>query len=598
MHSYGVSQQNNHLHFSVFVTDADNVELCFFDEKGNLITKHRLNADGNRWSLSLNAQKDIYRYAYCITRGKKSIFLADPFATNMNDLAAWRRKKTWPAPVSRVEETPFDWQNDRAPNTPWNKTVIYEAHVKGLTQLLEEIPKTQRGTYLALAHKKIIAHLQSLGITALELLPVHGKSEDFFLHTKGLVNYWGYNTLAYFAPESEYALKDAVTEFKTMVRALHSAGIEVILDVVYNHTGEGGPDAPTVCFRGLAEKVYYRVNDDGAYVDYTACGNTLNTDHPHTQEMVLASLRYWVETMHVDGFRFDLAPTIFREGETVDFTHALHQAIMSDPVLKNVKFIAEPWDIGPNGYQRGRFPEPWREWNDIFRDAARRFWKGEGLARELAHAMTEKTENAIQFVTCHDGFTLHDLVSYEKKHNHANGEENRDGTDHNHSFNCGVEGTSANADVLALRQKQMRNFLFTLFFAQGTPMLRAGDEIAQTQQGNNNAYCQDNEISWIHWTTQDTALLQFLETLMRVRAEVKTTMARYGVSTEIKSDTAFEMFSGNYIFFFNAAPVSKIFSVKNFTLKEILHTARNPHKERISGIILVSPQSAVLCELS
>ncbi|MBV6492173.1 MAG: Glycogen operon protein GlgX [Turneriella sp.] len=593
--SYGVVSEKGKLYFTLFASGADKVDVCFFDEDGALLSQHGMVCAENVWSISLPENLLYTRYAYALYRNGEVLYLADPFAKNMDDLALWRAQKKWPCPVARTVVPNFDWQGDTLPRVPLHATVIYEAHVKGLTKLFPEVPAGIRGTYLGICHTSLIQHLKNLGVTTLELLPVHGKSEDVFLKEKNLTNYWGYNTLAYFAPESEYALNSAITEFKTMVRFLHKAGIEVILDVVYNHTGEGGKDARAISFRGLAENTYYRTDEAGRYIDYTACGNTLDTDNPHTLEMVLESLRYWANEMHVDGFRFDLAPTLFRRNGVVDFTHELNQKILADPVLGKLKLIAEPWDLGEGGYQRGKFPEPWLEWNDVFRDSARKFWKGDGYAHDLMYAMANSTLRSVNFFACHDGFTLHDLVSYEKKRNEANGEDNRDGADHNFSFNCGEEGESKNPVVLELRMRQMRNFWLTLAFAQGIPMVRAGDEIASSQQGNNNAYAQDNAISWIDWTKMNLELMQFVQELFSLRTRFREVSQRYGVRVDAKSDYTFELSSAEYKLFFNAAVTSTFFSIKGQVYKELLHTARNVMEEPIYDVLYLPPQSAVVC---
>ena len=430
-----------------------------------------------------------------------------------------------------IDTSAFDWNGDQLLRTPWNETVIYELHVKGLTKLHQEVEELKRGTYAGLASQKIIRYLKDLGVTAVELLPIHHHVNNRFLVDKGLVNYWGYNTIGFFAPDSRYSssgmLGQQIIEFREMVKSFHRAGIEVILDVVYNHTAEGNHQGPTLSFRGIDNTTYYRISPENSryYVDFTGTGNSLNMRHPTVIQMIMDSLRYWIQEMHVDGFRFDLASTLARELYDVDRLSSFFEVIQQDPIISRVKLIAEPWDVGSGGYQVGNFPPLWAEWNGKFRDTIRRFWKGdESQVAEMAYRLTGSSDlyqtegrsphASINFVTCHDGFTLNDLVSYNQKHNEANGEENRDGTDYNLSWNCGVEGPTNDPKILELRERQMRNFMATLFIAQGVPMIRAGDEISRTQKGNNNAYCQDNSISWIDWTMDDRkrSLLEFTRT--------------------------------------------------------------------------------------
>ena len=441
-------------------------------------------------------------------------------------------------PKGVVVDPSFDWEDDRPPETPWHQTVIYEAHVKGLTRLHPEVPPALRGTYAGVAHPAVLEHLQSLGVTALELLPVHAIVDDYFLVQKRLRNYWGYNTLAFFAPAGRYAAGaepgEQVREFKRMVKALHRAGIEVILDVVYNHTAEGNHLGPTFSLKGLDNPTYYRLvrHNPRFYMDYTGCGNSLNMMHPQSLKLVMDSLRYWIQEMHVDGFRFDLAATLARELHEVDRLGAFFDIIHQDPVISRAKLIAEPWDVGEGGYQVGNFPVLWAEWNGRYRDTVRAYWRGDpGTVAELGYRLTGSSDlyeedgrhphASINFITAHDGFTLHDLVSYHHKHNEANGEGNRDGDNHNLSYNFGVEGPSDDPAIVALRERQKRNFLATLFFSQGVPMLCAGDEMGRTQQGNNNAYCQDNEISWVNWrlSTRDRELLDFARRVAALRRE-------------------------------------------------------------------------------
>ncbi len=438
-------------------------------------------------------------------------------------------------PKCVVVDQAFSWGDDAPPRTPWHKTLIYELHVKGFTARHPDVPMEFRGTYSGLTSPAALNYLRSLGITAVELMPVHQALTERRLRDQGLVNYWGYNSLGFFAPDARYAssglLGQQVAEFKSVVRCLHREGIEVILDVVYNHTGEGDHLGPTLCFRGIDNAAYYRLNEEdrSRYVDYTGCGNTLNAMHPRVLQLIMDSLRYWVLEMHVDGFRFDLASALARELHDVDRLGAFFDIIHQDPVLSRVKLIAEPWDLGEGGYQVGNFPVLWAEWNGKYRDTMRRYWKGDGgQVADLAYRLTgssdlyERTGRrpyaSINFVTAHDGFTLRDLVSYNDKHNEANGEENRDGCDDNLSWNCGVEGPTDDPDVLALRARQVRNVLATMIVSHGVPMLTAGDEIGRTQDGNNNAYCQDGELSWIDWDLERPAqdLLEFTRYLIRL----------------------------------------------------------------------------------
>ena len=450
------------------------------------------------------------------------------------DLAIDTQDSAGHAPLSQVVETAFSWGEDRAPNTPWHKTLIYEAHVKGFTKRHPDVPEQLRGTYLGLASDAAVEHLLALGITAVELMPVHHHVDDGFLLERGLSNYWGYNTLSFFAPDERYAVRcgiPTVVQFKTMVRNLHRAGIEVILDVVYNHTSEGNHLGPTLSMRGVDNASYYRLSpeDRRYYMDFTGCGNTLNMQHPRVLQLIMDSLRYWVLEMHVDGFRFDLASTLARELYDVNKLGAFFDIIHQDPILSQVKLIAEPWDVGPGGYQVGNFPVLWTEWNGRYRDALRCFWRGDGGgASEVATRLAGSSDlyeqsgrrpyASINFVTCHDGFTLEDLVSYNEKHNAANGEENRDGNNDNLSWNCGVEGPTDDPAIRELRDRQKRNFIATLLFSQGVPMLCGGDEIGHTQHGNNNAYCQDNEVSWLSWELgeRECDLLEFTRRVSRI----------------------------------------------------------------------------------
>ena len=429
-------------------------------------------------------------------------------------------------PKSVVVDPSFDWGDDALLRIPWNETIIYEAHVRGMTMRHPAIAPEIRGTYAAIGSEPVIRHLQSLGITALELLPVQQHINDRELLGRSLVNYWGYNTIGFFTPDFRYAAATSpghqVQEFKLMVKALHAAGIEVIMDVVYNHTAEGNQLGPTLCFKGIDNASYYCLSPDDPryYMDFSGCGGCFNMRHPRVLQFVMDSLRYWVTEMHVDGFRFDLAATLAREFYEVDRLSTFFDVISQDPVLSQVKLIAEPWDLGPGGYQVGNFPELWNEWNGKYRDAVRRFWKGDdGQLSEIGYRLTGSSDlykrsnrnphASVNFITCHDGFTLRDLVSYNAKHNEANGEDNRDGSDNNDSWNCGVEGPTDDPEIIALRLRQMKNFIATLFLSQGTPMLFGGDEFGKTKLGNNNTYCQDNELSWFHWETDDDACKLF-----------------------------------------------------------------------------------------
>ncbi len=442
------------------------------------------------------------------------------------------------APLAVVVDTAFTWGGDKLLRTPWHETIIYELHVKGFTQKLPGIPDHLRGTYGGIATEPAIEHLKGLGVTAVELLPVHYFPDDRHLLEKGLRNYWGYNSLGFFAPQPRYTHnpnpRDAVNEFKTMVRGLHNAGIEVILDVVYNHTAEGNQMGPTLSFRGIDNHSYYKLSPDNKryHMDFTGCGNTPGMQHPRVLQMIMDSLRYWVLEMHVDGFRFDLASALARELYDVNKLSTFFDIIQQDPVLNQVKLIAEPWDVGPGGYQVGNFPGLWTEWNGKYRDCVRRFWKSDGdTLNEFASRLTGSSDlyqwggrkpfASINFVTCHDGFTLQDLVSYNEKHNEANGENNADGANDNNSWNCGVEGPTDDPKILALRSQQKRNFLATLILSQGVPMLLAGDEFSHSQQGNNNGYCQDSELTWLDWEWNDEqrSLLKFAQEVIRIRKE-------------------------------------------------------------------------------
>jgi isoamylase len=452
------------------------------------------------------------------------------------DLSRDERDDAAHVPKCVVVDPSFTWGDDRPPRTPWHRTVIYEVHVKGFTARHPDVPPELRGKYAGLASPPAVEYLQHLGVTAVELLPVHHFVRDRRLTERGLTNYWGYNTIGFLAPDAQYASAgvrgEQVREFKTMVRTLHAAGIEVILDVVYNHTAEGNHLGPTLCFRGIDNAAYYRLvaEDRRYYMDYTGCGNTLNMMHPRALQLIMDSLRYWVLEMHVDGFRFDLAAALAREMHAVDRLSAFFDLIHQDPVVSQVKLIAEPWDLGEGGYQVGNFPPGWAEWNGQYRDTIRRYWRGDGgQVADLGYRLTGSSDlyepdgrrpsASVNFVTAHDGFTLVDLVSYDRKHNEANGEDNRDGTDDNLSWNCGVEGPTDDPAIVALRERQMRNLLATLLLSQGVPMLLGGDEVARSQQGNNNAYCQDSDMSWFAWplSRAQRAQLEFVRRLIGLR---------------------------------------------------------------------------------
>ena len=545
--------------FALFSEGAEKVELCLFDELG---TETRIDVaaqDSYVWHCYLPTVQPGQRYGYRVhgpwnpaegQRFNSAKLLLDPYAKAVSGQIDWDQalfsydfgdedsfndEDSAPHMMMGVVINPFfNWEGDRTPRTPYHKSVIYEAHVKGLTQQHPEVPEDQRGTYAGVAHPAVIAHLKKLGVTAIELMPVHQFVQDSTLLDQGLRNYWGYNTIGFFAPHNEYHstndLGGQVQEFKAMVRALHQADIEVILDVVYNHTAEGNHMGPTLSMKGIDNQAYYRTveGDQKFYMDYTGTGNTLNVRHPHSLQLIMDSLRYWVTEMHVDGFRFDLASALAREFYDVDKLATFFELVQQDPVVSQVKLIAEPWDVGPGGYQVGNFPPQWTEWNGKYRDTVRDFWRGEpATLGEFASRITGSADlyehsgrrpfASINFVTAHDGFTLRDLVSYNEKHNEANGEGNNDGESHNRSWNCGVEGPTDDPEVLALRSRQQRNYLATLLLSQGTPMVLHGDELGRTQDGNNNTYCQDNELSWINWDTMDGPLTEFVAAVTHLR---------------------------------------------------------------------------------
>ena len=542
----GATYDGSGTNFALFSEVATGVELCLFEDAAAGVvgkeTRLRLpERDAFVWHGYLPNIGPGQRYGFRVhgpydpgqgLRCNPNKLLLDPYAKAIEGAIDWDEslfgyrfddqdarndKDSAPHMVKGVVISPFfDWQNDRPPRHPYNETVIYEAHVRGLTIRHPQIPEELRGTYAALGHPVMIEHFRRLGVTAVELMPVHHFVQDHYLQDKGLRNYWGYNTLGFFAPYNHYSSAGdrggQVQEFKTMVRRLHEAGIEVILDVVYNHTAEGNQQGPTLSLRGIDNQAYYRLvgDDPSYYMDYTGTGNSLNVRHPHTLQLIMDSLRYWVTEMHVDGFRFDLAATLAREFHDVDRLAAFFDLVQQDPIVSQVKLIAEPWDVGEGGYQVGNFPPQWSEWNGKYRDTVRDYWRGESATlAEFASRVTGSSDlyesdgrrpyASINFVTAHDGFTLHDLVSYNDKHNEENLEDNNDGESHNRSWNHGAEGPTDDLEILALREQTKRNFITTLFLSQGVPMLLHGDELGRTQRGNNNAYCQDTELSWVDW---------------------------------------------------------------------------------------------------
>jgi isoamylase len=563
----GATWDGSGVNFSIFAESAEAVELCLFDSPESVHEDQRLSLKVRTtgvWHCYVPGLAPGQLYGYRVhgpheplkgLRFNSNKLLLDPYAKGIGRSLVWddslfgytighededtsfdERDSAPYAPLGCVVDEAYDWEGDLPPGRPWHDTIIYETHVKGFTQRCPEVTESLRGTYAGLGSEPMIRYLSDLGVTAVELMPVHHFLQDRHLIERGLSNYWGYNTLSFFAPEPTYASRDtpggAIREFKTMVKSLHSAGIEVILDVVYNHTAEGNHLGPTLSFRGIDNQAHYRLveGNERYYMDYTGCGNTLNMMHPHSLRLLMDSLRYWVSEMHVDGFRFDLAAALARELHEVDALGSFFDTIYQDPILATVKLIAEPWDLGEGGYQVGNFPIGWTEWNGLYRDAVRKFWRGdEGISGEAATRLSgsadlyESTRRrpfaSINFVTAHDGFTLKDLVSYNQKHNEANGDENRDGADDNHSWNCGVEGETDDPLVLALRARQQRNMLATLLFSQGVPMICGGDEVGRTQKGNNNSYCQDNELVWYDWDLRDEneSLLTFTKRLIRIR---------------------------------------------------------------------------------
>jgi isoamylase len=568
----GATYDGQGVNFSVFSEVAENVDLCLFDQDGRETVVRLPETTAFCWHGYVPGLRPGQRYGFRVSgpwkpneglRCNSSKLLLDPYAraidgevrdepaifghviaadgsatdvANLEDSAAF-------VPRGVVVDPTFDWSGDSPPNRPLHETIIYELHVKGFTMTCGALPPEIRGTYAGLAHPHAIDYLQRLGVTAVELMPIHQFVHDGVLRARGLRNYWGYNSIGYFAPHAEYASRcgtaNQIAEFREMVKALHRAGLEVILDVVYNHTAEGNERGPMLCFRGLDNRAYYRLNADqpAYYTDYTGTGNSLNMRNAHVLHLIMDSLRYWVLDMHVDGFRFDLAATLARGLHEVDRLSAFFDLIQQDSVLSRVKLIAEPWDVGEGGYQVGNFPPLWSEWNGKYRDSIRDYWRGaDGTLAEFASRLTGSSDlyagngrrpyASINFVTSHDGFTLRDLVSYNEKDNEANGDENRDGESHNRSWNCGVEGPTDDPDIQALRARQQRNFIATLLLSQGVPMLLGGDELGRTQLGNNNAYCQDNELTWFNWQQTDSTLLEFTQRLIALRKEHPTFMRR------------------------------------------------------------------------
>jgi glycogen operon protein len=565
----GATWDGEGVNFALFSENATRVELCLFDGHDSAHESHRIPMEERTdqvWHMYLPEVRPGQHYGYRVHgpyapeaghRFNPAKLLIDPYAKAISGTIEWSdamfgyrigdeaadlsrddRDNAGNVPKCVVIDQAFTWGGDQLLHTAWDQTVIYEVHVKGFTARHPDVSESQRGTYAGLTSPAVLDYLKSLGVTAVELLPVHHFVRDKHLFDRGLTNYWGYNSIGFFSPDIRYATfpkrGEHVKEFKTMVKTLHSEGLEVILDVVYNHTGEGNHLGPTISFRGIDNAAYYRLVPDNKryYMDYTGTGNTLNVTHPRTLQLIMDSLRYWVQEMHVDGFRFDLASTLARELHDVDRLSAFFDIIHQDPVLSQVKLIAEPWDLGEGGYQVGNFPVGWAEWNGRYRDSIRRYWKGDNdQVGELAYRLTGSSDlyetsgrrphASINFVTAHDGFTLNDLVSYNDKHNEANGEDNRDGTNDNSSWNCGVEGPTDHPEVNALRERQKRNFLATLLLSQGVPMICGGDEIGRSQHGNNNAYCQDNELSWYDWkldrSTRD--LFTFVQQLIALRRE-------------------------------------------------------------------------------
>lgn len=564
------------IYFSLFSEHATAVELCLFESPASTKESQRITlAKGadSIWSVHVPNLKAGCLYGYRVygpyhpaegNRFNPSKVLLDPYAKALGRPLQWNEAvRSVPqdtldhhdqpanaedsapyAPLGKVIDISFDWGEDRRPETPWEKTIIYETHVKGITQLHPDIPENLRGTYAGLASEPVLDHLNHLGITAIELLPVHQIADEYHLHRNGLANYWGYNPLLLFAPDIRLArdVDDPLSEFKSMVRTFHQAGIEVILDLVFNHTAEGDLHGPTVSFRGIDNAVYYKTDPSHPerYINFTGCGNTFNLHHPQVLQLVLDVLRYWVDETHVDGFRLDLAVTVGRGQEAFEPNSMFFQSIQEDPVLSKVKWIAEPWDLGPDGYQLSNFPNGWLEWNDQFRKTIRKFWRGDSQQTEsLTKRVSGSTDlfgtksrppySTVNYITSHDGFTLEDLVTYEHKHNEANRENNHDGHDGHDSCNYGVEGPSDDPTLKALRQQQKRNLMTTLLLSTGTPMISGGDEIGRTQQGNNNAYCQDNPISWYDWNLDEDQrdFMEFTRLIIQLRKQYSLTQTSW-----------------------------------------------------------------------
>ena len=556
--SLGSHWDGEGVHFSIFSENATKVELCLFDSVQSKTESTRIplqEGEGNIWQSHVKGAAPGTLYGYRVHgphepsqghRFNSSKILVDPYAKSLGRPMQWTSDVSYPnynidntdnaahAALCKVIDPSFNWGDDCPPSNPWHETIIYEAHVKGMTKLHPEVPDKLKGNYGGFATEPIIEHLKSLGITAVEFLPIHQKVDEYHLFQKDLTNYWGYSPLLFFAPEFSYAINDPVKEFKEMVRSLHKAGIEVILDMVFNHTPEGGQYGPTLSFKGIDNKTYYKLDRDNKekYNDFTGCGNTFNACNPTSLNLILDCLRYWVKEMHVDGFRFDLASALIRGENGIENQSGLLEDINKDYILKNVKLIAEPWDLGKDGYALSKFPTPWSEWNDQYRQVTRQFWRGDknktGLfarritgSGDIFQPKNRLPYSSINYITCHDGFTLNDLVSYQKKNNLNNKEDNRDGVDENFSCNYGTEGPTTDLKINLFRQKQKRNLITTLLISLGTPMISGGDELGRTQYGNNNAYCQDNKISWLDWDldAEQKYFLDFIRQAIQIRKD-------------------------------------------------------------------------------
>jgi isoamylase len=551
--SLGSHWDGEGVHFSIFSENATKVELCLFDSVQSKVESTRISLQKGEnfvWESYVKGTAPGVLYGYRIHgpydpsqghRFNPSKILVDPYAKSLGRPMQWTSDISYPnyktdnsafAPLCKVIDPSFNWGDDSPPSIPWDKTIIYETHLKGMTQLHPEVPDKLKGCYGGFASKPVIEHLTELGITAVEFLPIHQKIDEYHLFQKGLTNYWGYSPLLFFAPESSYAVNDPVKEFKEMVRSLHGAGIEVILDMVFNHTPEGDQFGPTFSFKGIDNKTYYKLDHDNKekYKDFTGCGNTFNTCNSSSLNLILDCLRYWVKEMHVDGFRFDLASSLIRGENGMENQSNFLEEINKDSILKNVKLIAEPWDLGKDGYALSKFPTPWSEWNDQYRQTTRLFWRGDKnktgfFARRISGSSdifqpkNRLPYSSINYITCHDGFTLNDLVCYQEKYNLNNKEDNRDGINENFSCNYGTEGPTTDPKINFLRQKQKRNLITTLMISLGTPMISGGDELGRTQFGNNNAYCQDNKISWINWDLDELQkhFLNFTKQVIQIR---------------------------------------------------------------------------------